>query len=70
MGISKSTFIPNFPKSKSLVGIIDVPMCVYAYDTTTQKGVFPQLFITVNRALRSKTEIKHVLRDVLFSITN
>ena len=56
MGISKSTFIPNFPKSKSLVGIIDVPMCVYAHDTTTQKEVFPQLFITVNRALRNKLE--------------
>ena len=46
------------------------PMCVYVNDTTTQKEVFPQLIITVNRALRSQTGKKHVLRDVLFSITN
>lgn len=56
MRISKSTFIPNFPKSKSLVGIIDVPMCVYTYDTTTQKEVFPQLFITVIELCEAKLE--------------
>ena len=56
-------------QDEKLVGAV-THVCVYAHDTTIQEEVFPQLIITVNRALRSQTGIKHVLRDVLFSITN